>query len=227
MAAEAEAPKASHPPATVCETAAISDATPSDTAAASHLGSKPTNAADVEMQDQPSAASQSRPTDDTGVVSEPAPVEEATHVPANPVTIGFRTFATGTECSDYFRSLLTQLSHEQDLNEYEFTMVMALLRKGHADPEGKIGSGVKAIQIKPHEEMDSICFFVHRTDGSKENFSYRKCIGRLFKDFKDTKDSDRSSKGRGRGRSGPGRGGGRGRGRGRGGRSGGRGRGRK
>lgn len=33
---------------------------------------------------------------------------------------------------------------------------------------------MKAIQVKPHESLDSVCFFVHRTDGSKEDFSYRK-----------------------------------------------------
>lgn len=36
---------------------------------------------------------------------------------AEPVTLAFRTFASGAECYDYFHGLLTKLSHEQDLNE--------------------------------------------------------------------------------------------------------------
>ncbi len=43
----------------------------------------------------------------------------------------------------------------------------------------QIGAGVRAIQIRPHEKMDSICFFVLRTDGSAEDFSYRKVSPRL------------------------------------------------
>lgn len=189
-------------------------------------------AVDTEMTNAPAEAAVSASGDApaNGAASEEASVKEP-DINIEPVTIGFRTFASGNECYDYFRSLLSQLSHEQDLNEYEFTMVMDLLRKGHADPEGKIGSGVRAVQVKPHEELDSVCFFVHRTDGSKEDFSYRKCILRLFKDMKDPQSSDtvRSTRGGGRGggRNSSGRGGGRGRGRGRGGGGRGRGRGRK
>ena len=46
-----------------------------------------------------------------------AVADEKPEVASEPVTIGFRTFASGTDCCDYFRGLLTKLSHEQDLNE--------------------------------------------------------------------------------------------------------------
>ena len=44
-----------------------------------------------------------------------------------------------------------------------------------------MGSGVRAIQIKRHPEMDSTCYFVLRSDGTQEDFSYRKCIARLVR----------------------------------------------
>ncbi len=46
-----------------------------------------------------------------------AAADEKPEVASEPVTIGFRTFDSGTVCCDYFRGLLTKLSHEQDLNE--------------------------------------------------------------------------------------------------------------
>jgi Protein of unknown function (DUF3223) len=99
-------------------------------------------------------------------------------------------------------------------SQYEFNMVMDLLRKGHPNPDSKvcvlqaawltadalhsgvclichhtpsharmlwmqIGSGVRAIQIKRHQEMESTCYFVMRSDGTQEDFSYRKCIAKL------------------------------------------------
>ncbi len=40
---------------------------------------------------------------------------------------------------------------------------------------------MRAIQIKRHPEMDSTCYFVLRSDGSQEDFSYRKCIAQLVR----------------------------------------------
>ena len=44
----------------------------------------------------------------------------------------------------------------------------------------QIGAGVKAIQVREHENMESTCFYLLRTDVTDESFSIRKCICKLF-----------------------------------------------
>jgi len=44
----------------------------------------------------------------------------------------------------------------------------------------QIGTGLRAFQVREHPEHGSRCFFVVRTDGSAEDFSYRKCAEALF-----------------------------------------------
>lgn len=43
--------------------------------------------------------------------------EAAAKAPQEPVTIGYRTFATGKQCYDYFHSLMTKLRKYQNLND--------------------------------------------------------------------------------------------------------------
>lgn len=82
-----------------------------------------------------------------------------------------------------------------------------LLRRGHPNAEGKvllllhnavivpvflphadslratsqIGGGIKAFQVRFHPDFElSRCFFILRTDGTEEDFSYRKCLESLL-----------------------------------------------
>jgi hypothetical protein len=43
----------------------------------------------------------------------------------------------------------------------------------------QVGPGIRAFQVRSHPEHDSRCFFVIRTDGTAEDFSYRKCAEAL------------------------------------------------
>lgn len=95
-------------------------------------------------------------------------------------------------------------------------MLLELLNKGHPEPEKKIGSGVKAFQIRFHPTFKSKCFFLVKNDGSVDDFSFRKCVDHILPLPEDMQvkpvANGGGSKGGGGGR------GGRGRGRGRGGR---------
>lgn len=93
----------------------------------------------------------------------------------------------------------------------------------------QIGCGLAGFQVRKFNEGGALAFYVVRTDGSAEDFSYLKCCAALFPGVS----GSGSGRGRGRGRGGPksdegqGSGGGGRGGRGRGGRGrGGRGRGR-
>lgn len=96
------------------------------------------------------------------------------------VTVGPLTFSGATEACSYFSDLLSHFRPEQDLNEYEFVVLLELLTKGHRDPQKKIGVGVSSFQIRTHPTYGSKCFYICRTDGTSEDFSFRKCVARLF-----------------------------------------------
>lgn len=147
-----------------------------------------------------------------------------------PVDLGPMKFSNAAETCAYFSDILSHFTAEQDLNEYEFTVLLDLLVKGHKDPQQKIGAGVQSFQIRNHPTYGSNCFYICRVDGTSEDFSFRKCVARLFPDetlphgsttakSPSSHGGGRSGRGAGRGSRG-GRGGrssrGRGRGRGRG-----------
>ena len=97
-----------------------------------------------------------------------------------PVKLGPKTFNSPDEMIKYFSWLLNAMTMNQDMNDYERMVVEACLRDAHPEAEKKIGCGIKSFQIRTHPEHDSRCYMVVRTDGTCENFSYRKCVEKLF-----------------------------------------------
>lgn len=90
-------------------------------------------------------------------------------------------------------------------------ILLDLLKKGHSESERKIGSGVRAFQIRFHPQYKSRCFFLVREDDTVDDFSFRKCVDQIQLLPANMQTKHHANGG--------GRGGGYGRGRGRGGRS--------
>lgn len=59
-------------------------------------------------------------------------------------------------------------------------MLLELLKKGHAEPDKKIGGGVRSFQIRKHPTFKSRCFFLIREDDSVDDFSFRKCVDHIL-----------------------------------------------
>ncbi|KAH7278678.1 hypothetical protein KP509_38G052200 [Ceratopteris richardii] len=59
-------------------------------------------------------------------------------------------------------------------------MLEDLLKKGHPDFQAKIGKGIKSFQVRVNKNFDSRCFYIIRSDGSMEDFSYRKCVNKIL-----------------------------------------------
>ncbi|WCJ17604.1 hypothetical protein M5689_000009 [Euphorbia peplus] len=139
-----------------------------------------------------------------------------------PVSLGPKSFASGVEMFDYFFKLLHYWPPNLNLNKYEHLVLLDLLKKGHSEPEKKIGVGIQAFQVRYHPMWKSRCFFLIRTDDTMDDFSFRKCVDKILplpEDMKlkgDGKGKGYGGRGGGGGGGGGGRGGGRGRGRGRG-----------
>lgn len=102
--------------------------------------------------------------------------------------------------------------------QYEHLMLLELIKKGHAEPEKKIGPGIKAFQVRYHPVFKSRCFFLVREDESADDFSFRKCVDHIAplpdnmkpipganKALGGGKGKGGGGRGRGRGRSGKGR----------------------
>ena len=97
-------------------------------------------------------------------------------------------------------------------------MLLELLKKGHTEPDKKIGVGIRGFQVRNHPMWKSRCFFLVREDESVDDFSFRKCVDHIvpLPEAMRSKSDVNKALGGGKGRGG--RGGGRG-GRGKGGKS--------
>ncbi|KAL2935189.1 hypothetical protein RDABS01_018307, partial [Bienertia sinuspersici] len=194
-----------------------------------------TTAEDMEVENpQPGTndASQKREREDeeeNGVVSKRQKVEEEKSVEearmekleenkenieeVKKVDLGPKTFESSVQMFDYFYKLLHHWPTNVNVNK-------ELIKKGHPEPEKKIGSGIRAFEIRQHPEWKSRCFFVIRDDDSFEDFSFRKCVDHILplpENMKIKTDVNKALGGGGKkGGGGGGRGGGRNRGRGRG-----------
>ncbi|KAL2492964.1 Protein of unknown function (DUF3223) [Abeliophyllum distichum] len=131
------------------------------------------------------------------------------------VSVGPKTFGSSADMFEYFYKILHFWTPNLNINKYEHTVLLDLLRKGHLEPEKKIGNGIKAFQVRFHPQFKSRCFFLVRNDESVDDFSFRKCVDHiqpLPENMQIIHDVNKALRGKGSGR-------GRGRGRGRGGRN--------
>ncbi|KAF9626177.1 hypothetical protein IFM89_031304 [Coptis chinensis] len=141
------------------------------------------------------------------------------------VSLGPKKFASSVEMFNYFFKFVHYWPMNFDINKYEHMILLDLLRKGHPEPDKKIGAGISAFQIRVHPMWKSRCFFVIREDETVDDFSFRKCIDCILplpEEMRVNSDANKALGGPGGrggghgGRGGGGRRGGRGRGRGRG-----------
>ncbi|XP_023515551.1 protein EMBRYO DEFECTIVE 514-like [Cucurbita pepo subsp. pepo] len=138
-----------------------------------------------------------------------------------PVTIGPKSFRSSRELFDHFYKFLHHWPAYLNVNQYEKMMLLDLLKKGHAEPEKKIGCGIHSFQIRNHPIWKNKCFFLIREDESVDDFSFRKCVDHILplpENLKGRSDANKAfGGGKHRGGSGGGGRGGGGGGRGRGG----------
>ncbi|KAJ6835435.1 DNA ligase 1-like [Iris pallida] len=94
--------------------------------------------------------------------------------------LGSKSFGSGEEMFNYFFKFLHFWPPNVIVNKYEHMVLFDLLKKGHAEASKKIGVGIQAFQVRFHPTFKSRCFFIVRTDGTSEDFSFRKCVEHLL-----------------------------------------------
>ncbi|KAL5722807.1 hypothetical protein ACHQM5_006279 [Ranunculus cassubicifolius] len=97
-------------------------------------------------------------------------------VKKGPVDLGPKSFGSSEEMFNYFHKFVHYWPMNFDINQYEHMVLMELLKKGHPEPEKKIGAGIRAFQVRNHPMFKSRCFFIARED----DFRVRKCIDRIL-----------------------------------------------
>ncbi|KAJ0238203.1 Protein EMBRYO DEFECTIVE 514 [Hirschfeldia incana] len=131
---------------------------------------------------------------------------------SDPVKLGPKEFVTSVAMFDYFTKFMHFWPTDLDVNKYEHMVLLDLIKKGHTEPDIKIGGGIKAFQVRTHPMWKSRCFFLVREDDTADDFSYRKCVDHILPLPENMKTPGNGHGGGGRG--GGGRRGGRGGGRG-------------
>ncbi|KAK9198620.1 hypothetical protein WN944_013806 [Citrus x changshan-huyou] len=127
------------------------------------------------------------------------------------VKLGPKEFGSSIEMFDYFYKFLHFWPPNLNVNKYEHMVLLDLLKKGHPEPDKKIGEGIQAFQVRYHPTYKSRCFFLIREDETADDFSFRKCVDHMLplpEDMKVKSDANKALGGGGGG--GKGRGGGRG-----------------
>ncbi|KAH9777838.1 protein EMBRYO DEFECTIVE 514 [Citrus sinensis] len=127
------------------------------------------------------------------------------------VKLGPKEFGSSIEMFDYFYKFLHFWPPNLNVNKYEHMVLLDLLKKGHPEPDKKIGGGIQAFQVRYHPTYKSRCFFLIREDETADDFSFRKCVDHMLplpEDMKVKSDANKALGGGGGG--GKGRGGGRG-----------------
>ncbi|CAN7100748.1 protein EMBRYO DEFECTIVE 514 [Brassica rapa] len=131
------------------------------------------------------------------------------------VKLGPKEFGSSVAMFDYFTKFMHFWPTGLDVNKYEQMVLLDLIKKGHSEPDKKIGGGIKAFQVRTHPMWKSRCFFLVREDDSADDFSFRKCVDQILPLPENMKAPGSTGNGHGGGgRGGGGRRGGRGGGRG-------------
>lgn len=90
------------------------------------------------------------------------------------VTIGSREFRTKTEANEHYSSMLRRYSWKEDVTGEDLKDLLYLIDE-HPSHKEKIGPGILRI-YKDRTEHGQGCFWIERTDGTKDDFSFKKCI---------------------------------------------------
>ncbi|KAJ4872781.1 hypothetical protein Rs2_45556 [Raphanus sativus] len=71
-----------------------------------------------------------------------------------PVKLGPKEFVSSVAMFDYFTKFMHFWPTDLDVNKYEQMVLLDLIKKGHSEPDKKIGGGIKAFQLQEVRRSD-------------------------------------------------------------------------
>lgn len=93
---------------------------------------------------------------------------------AQPVEIGDIKFSRKGDALNHLKSLLNSYRPEERVSSADELFLLEALKK-HPEAHEKIGVGVDHLFVR-RADYGTKCFWVRRTDGSEERFSYKNCV---------------------------------------------------
>ena len=95
-------------------------------------------------------------------------------MPAKPITIGELHFVKRADAAAFLQAILHRYDVGDKVNSADDAILRAALAL-HPEADEKIGSGVASFNVRS-ADFGTKCFWVNRTDGTTEKFSYRACV---------------------------------------------------
>jgi Protein of unknown function (DUF3223) len=93
---------------------------------------------------------------------------------SNRVELSTRSFASQSEATLFFREMLGRYKLGDRVTDEDARDLAPLLER-HLEREEKLGSGIDHFEVGWSEKRTR-CFWIIRTDGTRDHFSYRRCI---------------------------------------------------
>ena len=93
---------------------------------------------------------------------------------AKPITLGSLHFGKKGDAVAYLKAMLHKYDVGDKVSADDADVLQAALAL-HPDSDAKVGCGVTHFSVRS-ADFGSKCFWVNRTDGSTEKFSYKACI---------------------------------------------------
>ena len=95
---------------------------------------------------------------------------------AKPIQIYDKEFKSKTAAKEYVQELLSRYSYGTTIKGNDFSFFCSLIER-HEKSDEKIGVGIKELQVKKNpNDLKSKVIYIHRSDGSEIDFSWRNCI---------------------------------------------------
>jgi hypothetical protein len=93
---------------------------------------------------------------------------------AKPFVIDTRSFSKKGDATEFFRAMLNRYRPGDRVNDADSADLAALL-KCHTEYAAKVGSGIDHFGVMSNV-YDTQSFEIIRTDGTRDDFSYKHCI---------------------------------------------------
>lgn len=102
-------------------------------------------------------------------------MREAVLARGQPVSFGDLHFTKKGDARDFLKAMLHRYRPGDRVNDADAAVLLEVLKR-HPENSEKLGSGFQQFEVHRATEFGTKCFWIKRTDGSLEDFSYFSCI---------------------------------------------------
>jgi hypothetical protein len=95
-------------------------------------------------------------------------------MPAKPISLGSLHFERKRDAVAYLRAILNKYEVGDKVTTQDAVVLEAALAR-HPEASAKLGCGVSSFSVRS-ADFGTKCFWVNRSDGTTEKFSYKSCI---------------------------------------------------